>query len=213
MNRVIFISATDTNIGKTHIGKHLIEKISKLGYAVSVFKPIETGVKELPLDAKILYEEALKYNKDLKGLTLDDIAPITFKLPAAPFVAKQNKSIDLDQLKESFNKIAKLGEVVLIEGAGGLLTPIDENLFMIDLAKMFGAKVLLVVPDGLGCINQTLVNIHFLKSNNINFIWAINSRSNSSFENISKPFFDKMFDDYILLPKDFNKLIKNLMEK
>jgi dethiobiotin synthetase len=83
----IFISANNTDAGKTYTVIKLIKAFSKKGYKVGVMKPIETGVKYIPEDGKKLFEEAVKYNKNLQKLSIDDIVPVQFSLPAAPIAA------------------------------------------------------------------------------------------------------------------------------
>jgi dethiobiotin synthetase len=136
----IFISANNTNSGKTYSTLKLIKTLSNKGYKVGVMKPIETGVKDIPEDGKKLYEEALKYNKNLKNLTLNDIVPIQFSFPAAPIVAGE---VDFEKIKKAYNKIKPLCDILLIEGAGGILVPITENFKMIDFIKFFNAKLFL----------------------------------------------------------------------
>jgi dethiobiotin synthetase len=200
----IFISANNTNAGKTYSTLKLIKALSNKGYKVGVMKPIETGVKDIPEDGKKLYKEALKYNQNLKNLTLNDIVPIQFYLPAAPIVAGE---VDFEKIKKAYNKIKPLCDILLIEGAGGILVPITENFKMIDFIKFFNAKLFLVISSRLGMINEFLLNKFYLESNNIRFTWAINLFDNSYFE-ISHPFMKKFFP--LFIQKDLDKIIKKL---
>ena len=160
----IFITANNTECGKAYTTLKLIKALSEKGYKVGVMKPIETGVENIPQDGKKLFEEAKKYNPELNSLTLNDIVPIQLKLPAAPIVAGE---VDLDVIKKSYFKIKNKCDILLIEGAGGLLVPIKENFFMIDLAKLFNAKIFLVIASKLGMINDYLLNKYYLENNNI----------------------------------------------
>ncbi|MGC9351798.1 MAG: ATP-dependent dethiobiotin synthetase BioD, partial [Sulfurovum sp.] len=81
----LFISATGTNVGKTHTTIKLIETLAKKGIKVGAFKPIETGVEDEPLDAKALLNACQKVNPDFADLTPKDVTAYTFGLPAAPF--------------------------------------------------------------------------------------------------------------------------------
>jgi len=117
----IFISANNTECGKTYTTLKLIQKFSELGYKVGVIKPIETGVKSIPIDGKTLLDEAKKYNPMLKNLTYKDIVPIQFSLPAAPYVCGV---ADFEKIKKAIKKIEPLCNVLLIEGAGGIRVPI-----------------------------------------------------------------------------------------
>jgi dethiobiotin synthetase len=200
----IFISANNTNAGKTYSTLKLIKSLSNKGYKVGVMKPIETGVKDIPEDGKKLYEEALKYNKNLKNLTLDDIVPVQFSLPAAPIVAGE---VNFEKIKKAYNKIKPLCDILLIEGAGGLLVPVKENFKMIDFIKFFNAKLFLVISSRLGMINDFLLNKFYLEKQNIQYIWAINLFDDSYYE-ISHPFIKKF--NPLFIQKDLDTIIKKL---
>ena len=191
----IFISANNTECGKTYTTLKLIEKFSDMGYKVGVMKPIETGVKEYPLDGKILFEKTKKYNPVLKDLSLDDIVPIQFKLPAAPYVAG---IVDVEKISSSYKKIKPLCDILLIEGAGGVRVPIKvesekwglENrknskfqvIEMWELAQFFNAKLFLIISSKLGMINDFLLNKYFLDSKKIDYLWTINLFDERYFE-------------------------------
>ncbi len=196
--RDIFISATSTGIGKTFTALMAIDILSKENLRVGVFKPIESGIKDIPNDGYLLFEKAKKVNPNLKDLTLDDIVPYQFSLPAAPYVAKGDIKISIKKLINSYQKIKDRSDIVLIEGAGGLMVPIELNLFMVDLIEIFRANTLLVVPSYLGSINETLLNIEFLKSKKLKFKWVINVQD-KSFYSITKPFYDDYFKKYYTL--------------
>ena len=117
----IFISANNTNCGKTYATLKLIKKFSQMGYKVGVMKPIETGVDKYPVDGNTLFEEAKKHNPALSSLNLNDIVPIQFKLPAAPYVAG---TADLKKIQSAYKKIKPLCDILFIEGAGGVRVPI-----------------------------------------------------------------------------------------
>jgi len=136
----IFISANNTDCGKTYTTLKLIKKFSESGYKVGVIKPIETGVKDIPLDGKVLLDEAKKYNSLLKDLTYNDIVPIQFSLPAAPYVCG---IADFEKIKNAIKKIEPLCDILLIEGAGGVRVPIR-----IESGKSGVPKK---SPDFLGC--------------------------------------------------------------
>jgi dethiobiotin synthetase len=200
----IFISANNTDAGKTYTTLKLIKAFSQKGYKVGVMKPIETGVKDIPEDGKKLYEEALKYNKKLKNLTLNDVVPIQFSLPAAPIVAG---IVDFEKIKNSYKKIKSLCDILLIEGAGGLLVPVSENFKMIDFLNFFNAKLFLIISSRLGMINEFLLNKFYLDKNNINYTWAINLFDESYFQ-ISHPFMKNY--EPLFIQKDLDKIIKKL---
>ncbi len=201
----IFISANNTDCGKTYTTLKLIKKFSQMGYKIGVMKPIETGVKNLPLDGKILFEEAKKYNPLLNTLTLNDIVPIQFSLPAAPITAGK---VDLKKIELSYKKIKPLCDILLIEGAGGLRVPVSKNFEMYNFLKFFDAKLFLIINSKLGMINDFLLNKYFLESKSINYTWAINIFDESYFK-ISHPFM-KNFNP-LFIQKDLDKIVKKLL--
>lgn len=211
----LFITATNTGIGKTYTTLKLLETLSAQGLKVGVMKPIETGVMPTAEDATLLFETAKKYNPLLEQLTLNDIVPYRFELPAAPFVAKGRKKINMEVIQKAYEKIEALCDIVLIEGAGGLLVPIEEDFFMYDFIAFFQAKTLLVGHDQLGCINDILLNLHLLDSLGIqDYEWCVNSKSEAdkeAFDKITLPFLKKMFGRVLFVQNDMKTIISSLI--
>ncbi len=205
MTKKLFISATNTNIGKTYASIKILETLGKKGIKVGAIKPIETGVIDTPADAKALLETCQKYNRDFKELNAFDICAYTFSLPAAPFCADNQKQINIAHILKKIKEIEQFCDFLLIEGAGGLLVPIKEDFFMIDLIKKIPSlKTLLVTPSYLGCINETLLSIEALQKREIDFKWCVNLyKDKKEFEIVTKPFYDSYFkkwqtlDDYL----------------
>jgi len=209
----IFVTATNTNIGKTYTTVALMKEAAKQGLSPAAFKPIETGVLNgKPADGTILLKTMHQLNPSTHELTINDIVPLQFKLPAAPYVAKGDKTISFDLIKEKVQKIEKLCDILFIEGAGGLLVPIEDDLFMIDLPAIFKVdKTLLISPSRLGSINDTLLSMEALKRREINFDLAINLyEDRESFEEVTLPYYKKAGVSYYLLPRDLSKLISNI---
>ncbi len=210
----IYITATNTNIGKTYTSLQLIDAFTSLGYRVGVMKPIETGVEDKPEDATLLLTKAKKSNPDFASIMIDDICPIQYTLPAAPFVAKSDEKIDFEKLKKAQEKLSKYCDILLIESAGGLMTPVEDDFIMIDFAAFFKAKTLLITDDQLGCINNTLLNIHLLQSYNEKFIYCINQKSHdSSFETVSLPYFKTKFEKVLTVQKDIKEIANSLLSR
>jgi len=195
--QALFITATGTNVGKTYTTLKLIEAFAKQGIKVGVFKPIETGVEDEPMDAKRLLEACKKINPAFQNLTPSNITAYTFSLPAAPFCADVNKEIVLEKIIEKYHELSGLCDLLLVEGAGGLMVPIRSDLMMIDLAQKLEANVLLVTPSRLGCINDTLLSMEALKSRNVAFDWCVNIyEDREDFEKVTKPFYDEVFPEW-----------------
>jgi len=194
MKKRIFITATNTDIGKTYTTKLLLKEYASFGIRVGVMKPIETGVVDGKApDGDELLALIKELNPEFKDITLQDIVPITYSLPAAPFVASDNTPLDFKKLDMAIEKLEKLCDVLIIEGAGGLYVPIDGNTMVIDLIKYFKASTLLVTHCSLGCINDTLLSSKALLDKKIPHAIAFNCRANDeSFVNVSAPYFSKI---------------------
>lgn len=205
MNKSLFISATNTDVGKTYACEKFLNYFAKAGLKVGYFKPFETGVVDFPLDGSKMLELTKKLNPSF-NVTINDVVPYQFKLPAAPYVAKGNTIIDIDFLKEKKKYLEQFCDVLIIEGAGGLMVPIEKDLFIIDLIKEFNCEAILITPSKLGCINDTLLSINALKTKNIDFEFYINLYHDiNSFEKVSKPFLIDYFGKLNFL-EDLEKL-------
>ncbi len=188
INKSIFITATNTDVGKTYASEKFLRYFALKGLKVGYFKPCETGVNDLPLDGNKMLNITKELNPDFK-VNLCDIVPYQFKLPAAPYVAKGDTPISLELIKEKKKYLEQFCEVLIIEGAGGLMVPLEKDLFIIDLIKELDCEAILITPSKLGCINDTLLSINALKAKNIDFEFYINLYQDiDSFEKVSKPF-------------------------
>ncbi|CAA6798927.1 MAG: Dethiobiotin synthetase (EC [uncultured Sulfurovum sp.] len=210
----LFVTATNTNVGKTYTTLKLIESFSKQGISVGVCKPIETGVETEPLDAQALLETVKKYNPNFKNLSPKDITAYTFELPAAPFSADTEQIIKIQTIKDKIAELQELCELLIIEGAGGLMVPITKEYKMIDLAKELNLKTLLVTPSKLGCINDTLLSMDALKSHNISFDWCINLfEDKNEFHKVTKPYYDAVFPHWWYLDEGLEDFKLSIIDK
>jgi dethiobiotin synthetase len=152
----VFVTGTDTGVGKTVVGCALAELLRRRRVDIGVMKPIETGVgPQGPLDAIALVEAAA---------VRDDLAlvcPERFELPAAPTVAAahEGRSVDLDAVRRAYATLRERHRFLLVEGAGGLLVPIAERFAMADLARELALPLLVVTRASLGTYNHTLLTL------------------------------------------------------
>jgi len=172
----VFITGSGTNVGKTYLTCSLIDLIIKKGFKVSPYKPIETGCKKvrnklIPNDSKKFYKLV---NKDID---IELINPYRFQQPISPNRAIQlsKKKINIKNYIEKMKKLPK-NDFLIIEGAGGLCSPISSDGLNIDLIKKMNLKTILVVKDEIGAINNTLLNIEILKKYKISVIAIILNR-------------------------------------
>ena len=208
MSKRIFVTATNTDIGKTYTTKLLLKHFATLGIRVGVIKPVETGVIDnICPDGSELLRLVQELNPEFKDITTDDIVPIKHELPAAPYVASNAKEFDFKKVDESVKKLEKLCDILIFEGAGGLLVPIDERYMLIDLIPMYKADALLVTHCSLGCINDTLLSKKALDSLNIKSCVAFNCKdSDDSFSSVSEPYFINTNFEVLKVNRDIDKI-------
>lgn len=193
----LFITATGTNVGKTYTTLKLITHFASQGLAVGVYKPIETGVENEPLDASLLLEACQKVNPKFKDLKPKDITAYTFALPSAPFCADIHHEITVEKIIQKYNELSAKCDILLVEGAGGLFVPMLKDFMMIDLIQKLNIKTLLVTPSRLGCINDTLLSQNALKARDIDFDWCVNLyEDKEDFAKVTQPFYDEVFPDW-----------------
>lgn len=204
--RPIFVTATGTGIGKTYASVLLLKQLHEMGVKATPFKPIETGVEHLPVDALLLQQTAEELGNSIE---LSAICPINYTLPAAPDIARGDEKIDWDKIDSAYEACQQNGDIVVIEGAGGAFSPIENDLFNIDLAKRFNAKTLLVCHDRLGLIHDLITTMEMIRSKGIDPVWAINIRDDD-FEKISKPYLIKCFGSLLSLQLDMQTIAEKL---
>lgn len=204
----LFITATGTNVGKTHTTLQLVKLLADKGLAVGVYKPIETGVSNIAHDANLLLKACQKVNENFKNFSIQDITCYTFPLPAAPFCADVGHTIDIQKIIEKHDELSKHCDILLVEGAGGLMVPITKEFMMIDLAQKLETNVLLVTPSRLGCINDTLLSIEALNSRNIHFDWCVNLfEEKESFSEVTEPFYNEVFPNWWSVDEGLQRFI------
>ncbi len=191
MAKRIFVTAVNTDIGKTFTTLKLLEQYAKEEIRVCAIKLVETGVRDgVYPDGDLLLKKVKELNPEAADLNIEDIVPISYELPAAPYIASRGKALDFELLNRAIDKLEKLCDVLIIEGVGGLFVPVDANFMMIDLILFFNAKALLVTHCSLGCINDSLLSLKALQNRNIDAVMAFNCREeNNDFAIHSEPFF------------------------
>ena len=208
MKKRIFVTATNTDIGKTYTTELLLREYASRGIRVGVIKLIETGVVNgVYPDGDLLLCVVKELNPEFKDISVEDIVPISYELAAAPYVASQGKALDFDILNSAIDKLEKLCDVLIIEGAGGLYVPVDANFMMVDLIPFFNANALLVTHCSLGCINDTLLSLKVLQTRGINAVMAFNCREeDKNFATLSEPFFTHNDYDVLKVSNDIDTI-------
>lgn len=157
MKKSLFITGTDTNVGKTVVTAALAAFLRSKGVSVGVMKPLESGCLSGGKRSDSRYLKEMAQSSD----DLDLINTYAFQAPLAPGVAAELEGVEisLDKILENFSKLGLLHELVLVEGAGGLLVPISKDKTILDLILAMKAEVLVVSRAGLGCVNHSLLTL------------------------------------------------------
>ena len=164
----IFITGTDTEIGKTVVAGGLAAAFKAAGINVGVMKPVASGGVERK--GRIVSEDAifLKHAAQVDD-ALDLINPICLRYPLAPSVAAEIEgvSVDLRQVDEAFAQLCQRHEFIVVEGVGGIAVPICEEMLVADMAQRFQLPLLIVARPNLGTINHTVLTVEFARSHSL----------------------------------------------
>ena len=161
----LFITGTDTEVGKTYISALIAKQLVEEGKRVGVYKPVASGC--LVVDGEVVSGDAVALWEAAGGpLTLEQVCPQKFKASLAPHrsAATEDKKVDSELLRSGIEPwVTNNFDFVIVEGAGGLLSPISDEDYVadvaIDLHAKFGWPLLVVAPNKLGTINATLQTI------------------------------------------------------
>jgi dethiobiotin synthetase len=153
--RVLFVTGTDTGVGKTVVACALVRAFVARGERVAVMKPIASGAERTPQGLRNADALALLAAANVP-LTYPQVNPYCFEPAISPHIAAEDAKIRIDTstILASFAQLQQISERVVIEGAGGWLAPINERESMADLARALNAPAVMVVGLRLGCLNH-----------------------------------------------------------
>ncbi len=154
----IFITGTDTDVGKTYIAALIAKQLHKQGVNVGVYKPAASGCTDNG-DNMLFSEDAdALWNAAGQPATVNHVCPQMFRAPLAPHLSAraEGKEIHRELLVQGIEYWQENSDFIIVEGAGGLMSPISDDDFVADLAYEFGFPLVVVVANKLGCINHTL---------------------------------------------------------
>ncbi|NNJ25696.1 dethiobiotin synthase [Alienimonas chondri] len=177
----LLITGTDTDVGKTYVTAKLAERLRGGGSSVGVYKPACSGAEVFhgePVWADI---EALRSAADLTTADDDRICPQRFLAPLAPPIAaaRERRTVDRDLLTEGARRWADRCDHLLVEGAGGLLCPLAEDVTVLDVAADLGYPLLIVARAGLGTVNHTLLTIAVAKARSVPVAGVVLNETNA----------------------------------
>jgi len=177
----LFITGTDTGVGKTMVAAGLVRLARDRGIRCVAVKPIETGCQ---VREGMLYPEdgAFLQSAAQGELTLDQCTPLRLSVPASPAraAAMEGRMLKLADLEEHVRTIVEDADLTIVEGAGGLMVPIQERLMMIDLIQRLGYPTLLVGRTRLGTLNHTLLSLEALDCRGIKTVGIVLSCTESN---------------------------------
>ncbi|MBI5892390.1 MAG: dethiobiotin synthase [Deltaproteobacteria bacterium] len=160
----LFITGTDTGVGKTFVTSLIVKALKEKGIDVGVMKPVETGCR---IKNGILKPSDALFLKKIADIddNLDIINPYRFKEPVTPSAAarKNNRQIKLSKIRDCYKKLASRHDFIVVEGAGGLLVPLNSKETIADLIKLLKLPVIIVAASRLGAINHTLLTVRCAK--------------------------------------------------
>ena len=159
----LFVTGTDTDVGKTCVSASIVKNLRDMGIDVGVMKPFASGYKKnsssLPQDVEIL----MKYSDSHDPTDL--INPYFFEIPTSPYDASKilGQKISLQKITDAYDKLLLSHDLVIVEGIGGLMTPITRNYFVSNLISELDIDTIIVTGSKLGTVNHTMLTYEHCK--------------------------------------------------
>lgn len=180
--RGMFVTGTDTGIGKTRISCGLLRGFARTGMRSVGMKPVASGSLQTPDGLRNDDALALQHSASVK-LPYDWVNPYAFEPPIAPHIAASEAGvrIELPILLEAYAQVCKHGELVVVEGVGGWQVPLADDLSLPELARALGLPVLMVVGMRLGCLNHALLTARAIQADGLQLAGWIANRIEPEF--------------------------------
>jgi dethiobiotin synthetase len=171
-----FITGTDTGIGKTLVSAALLHAFASLGYRAVGMKPVAAGAEKI--DGIWRNDDVLQLQA-AANVAADPlwVNPYLLRVPVAPHIAAdyQGVSIELPRIRDAFEHLAALADVVIVEGAGGFKVPLSATRDSADLAGYLGLPIILVVGMRMGCLNHALLTVEAIAARGLQLAgWVAN---------------------------------------
>jgi dethiobiotin synthetase len=179
----LFVTGTDTGVGKTVVSAALIRSLARQGLRVVGMKPVASGAQVTPSGLRNADALALLQAGNVRA-AYDSVNPYCFAAPIAPHIAARDAgvAIDLELLRARFEELASAADCVVVEGAGGWLTPVSDRASMADVAAALALPAVLVVALKLGCLNHALLSARALAAHGAGFAGWIGNSIDPAFE-------------------------------
>jgi dethiobiotin synthetase len=158
----LFITGTDTGVGKTHVAAMIVRALVAAGHRVGVYKPAASGCRRDDSSGRLVSDDAVAlWEAAGRRGELDRVCPQCFAAPLAPNQAAraEGRTVDVDLLRAGFDYWREQSDIVVVEGAGGLFSPLTDDMLNIDLAAALELPVVIVTANRLGTIHATLATL------------------------------------------------------
>ena len=161
MKRGVFVTGTDTGVGKTLVSGALIQALRARGVDLMPMKPIAAGAESIDGQWENEDSVALIEAAGCSPSLLRDVTPVLLRQPMAPHVAaaREGRRISLEPILEAYERLREAGAFIVAEGVGGFMVPLDQGLDTVDLARALDLPLVLVVGLRLGCLNHALLTV------------------------------------------------------
>lgn len=155
----IFITGTDTDVGKTVVAAGLAMALKDRGIKVGVMKPVATGC--IGLDQRLVSYDAAYLMEAAENEYTGLLSPSRYRNPLSPNVAAtlEKRAVNVKQIYKAYLELQKYYDFIIVEGIGGLMVPLTNDYFVANLIREFNLPLLVVARCGLGTINHTLLTI------------------------------------------------------
>jgi dethiobiotin synthetase len=183
-SRGLFITGSDTDVGKTYIACDLIRQLQDQGPGLEIRKPVESGCSTGE-SSLLIAEDALKLRAANQGCeSMERIAPYRFRAALAPPRAAklEGRQLQMADLIEACT-LDDLNHLLIVEGAGGFYSPLAENGLNADLASALQLAVIIVVKDQIGAVNQALMTIQAVESRHLTIAAVILNQVEETIDN------------------------------
>ncbi len=174
MTTGIFITGTDTCVGKTVVAAGLAGALKHIGYSVGVMKPVQSGAG---VRMGRLYSQDAEFMMNVVGRAdeMELICPVLLREPMAPAIAAEMEgtTVDIGLIKNAYMELDKRHDFVIVEGAGGIAVPLKGGFLISDLISLLNIPAIIVARPGLGTINHTVLTIEYAKKSGISVIGVI----------------------------------------
>ncbi len=176
--RSVFVTGTDTGVGKTVVTGLLARFLLEQGLRTVTQKWIQTGCNGFSEDVDKHLKLMMRTRDEYEGY-IRDMEPCVLNFPASPHLAARlgSKVIDIGGIIRSWRRLESEFEAVIVEGAGGVMVPVDEETMIIDMCGDAGMPVIIVAANRLGCVNQTVLTVEALRNRGLDIVGVVFNRT------------------------------------